>query len=78
MDIETVHEIAPQARLVYYNARRTPGVTNNSDVRCNHRHCDRRDPPPVPWRDHQRSLGICELSQNSSDMQADKQRSCGS
>jgi len=31
MDIETVHEIAPKAKLVYYNLTKAPGITNSSD-----------------------------------------------
>lgn len=31
MDIETVHEIAPKAKLVYFNLTKVPGLTNSSD-----------------------------------------------
>jgi kumamolisin len=31
MDIETVHEIAPKAKLVYFNMAKAPGVTNTTD-----------------------------------------------
>jgi kumamolisin len=31
MDIETVHEIAPKAHLVYFNMFKAPGLTNSSD-----------------------------------------------
>jgi kumamolisin len=31
MDIETVHEIAPKAKLVYFNLAKAPGVTNSTD-----------------------------------------------
>jgi kumamolisin len=70
MDIETVHEIAPQARLVYYNVNSAPGTTNNSDLGA-------ALALSIAAITHQfsgaiisASLGLCERQQNSADIQA--------
>ncbi len=70
MDIETVHEIAPQARLVYYNVNTAPGVTNSTDdgeaIALSLAAIAHQFPGAIVSI----SLGLCERQQNSSDMQA--------
>ncbi len=70
MDIETVHEIAPQAQLVYYNLNAAPGITNNSDdgaiIAAAISDISRRFHGAIISA----SIGICELTQNSADVQS--------
>jgi kumamolisin len=70
MDIETVHEIAPQAKLVYFNVTTAPGVTNSTDdggaIALSLGAVAHQFPGAIVSI----SLGLCERQQNSSDMQA--------
>ena len=70
MDIETVHEIAPQAKIVYYDILAAPGATNSSDfgalIALSLSAVSRQFPGAVISA----SLGLCELGENKADVQA--------
>ena len=70
MDIETVHEIAPQAKLVYFNISTAPGITNSSDDGAAMALSITAIAHEFPGAVISASLGICERSQNSADIQA--------
>jgi kumamolisin len=70
MDIETVHEIAPQAKLVYFNVFSAPGVTNSTDDGAAMALSISAIAHEFPGAVISASLGLCERSQNSADMQA--------
>lgn len=70
MDIETVHEIAPQARLVYYNFTSAPGITNGTDFGADLALSIAAITRQFPGAIISASLGECERQQNSADVQA--------
>jgi kumamolisin len=70
MDIETVHGIAPQARLVYYDVASAPGITNSSDLGAAIALSIAAIAHQFPGAVISASLGLCERTQNSADMQA--------
>lgn len=69
MDIETVHEIAPQARLVYFDANDPPGLTNTSDFGAQMALSIAAVSREFPAAVVSMSLGQCERSENSVDLQ---------
>ena len=70
MDIETVHEIAPKAKLVYYNLTKAPGITNSSDfavaIALSIADASRKFPGAVMSM----SLQDCESNSNSTEINA--------
>jgi kumamolisin len=70
MDVETVHEIAPQAHLVYYNALSAPGLTNSSDFGSLLALSIAGASHQFPGAIFSISLGTCELQNNATDLQA--------
>lgn len=70
MDIETVHEIAPQAHLVYFNVLSVPGLTNNSDFGSAIALSIAAASHQFPGAIFSISLGTCERNNNSTDIQA--------
>jgi kumamolisin len=70
MDVETVHEIAPQAHLVYYNTLVTPGLMNNSDFGSLIALSIAGASHQFPGAIFSISLGSCELQNNATDIQA--------
>jgi kumamolisin len=70
MDVETVHEIAPQAHLVYYNVLAAPGLTNNSDFGAAIALSIAGASHQFPGAIFSISLGSCELQNNATDIQA--------
>jgi kumamolisin len=70
MDVETVHEIAPQAHLVYFNGLSAPGLTNNSDFGSLIALAIAAASHQFPGAIFSISLGDCERNDNASDIQA--------
>jgi kumamolisin len=70
LDVETVHEIAPQAHLVYYNVLQTPGLTNNSDFGSALALAIAGASHLFPGAIFSISLGDCERDNNPTDVQA--------
>jgi kumamolisin len=70
MDVETVHEIAPKARLVYFDANDVPGLTNSTDLGAELALSIAAVGRQFPGALVSMSLGACELSEDSSDVAA--------
>jgi len=70
MDIETVHEIAPMAKLVYFDANAAPGVTNSMDDAAAIAQMIADMGSEYKGAIISMSLGFCEQGFNAADIQA--------
>jgi kumamolisin len=70
MDIETVHGMVPQAKLVYFNLGTTPGASSSASVTGLLAQAITDVSTDYPGAIISASLGICELGSNSADIQA--------
>ena len=75
MDIETVHEIAPQAKLVYFNITSAPGITNSTDIGAAMALSISAIAREFPGAVISASLGICERTTNKRGRAGAEQRS---